>query len=103
MEGEKTSISLATQADGIILFARTGGGRGGVGAVDLTSSGISRSAFPDVGSHGGRGSIRFEEVRVPAAQMIGDEGMGFKQVMQGLTISCHHRLAMPCACSCFIG
>ena len=91
LEGEKTSISLATQADGIILFARTGGpGAGGVSAfyVDLTSPGISRSAFSDVGSHiVGRGSIRFEEVHVPAEQMIGDEGMGFKQVMQGFDYS----------------
>ena len=50
LEGEKTSISLATQADGIILFARTGGpGAGGVSAfyVDLTSPGISRSAFSE--------------------------------------------------------
>jgi cyclohexanecarboxyl-CoA dehydrogenase len=91
LNGEKTSISLATQADGIILFARTGGaGAGGVSAfyVDLSSAGISRSAFEDLGSHiVGRGSIRFENVVVPASNMIGGEGMGFKQVMQGFDYS----------------
>ncbi|MEM7407369.1 MAG: acyl-CoA dehydrogenase family protein [Pseudomonadota bacterium] len=91
LTGEKTSISFATQADAIILFARTGReGAGGVSAfyVELEQPGISRSGFNDVGSHTvGRGSIRFDDVPVPAAHMIGDEGMGFKQVMQGFDYS----------------
>jgi cyclohexanecarboxyl-CoA dehydrogenase len=91
LSGEKTSISLATQADGIILFARTGGaGAGGVSAfyVDLHHPDINRSSFNDLGSKiVGRGSLRFDDVPVPAAQRLGGEGMGFKQVMQGFDYS----------------
>ena len=91
LTGEKTSISLATQADAIILFARTGGaGAGGVSAfyVTLDQPGIQRSSFNDLGSKiVGRGSIRFDDVPVPASHRIGAEGMGFKQVMQGFDYS----------------
>lgn len=91
LNGEKTSISLATQADSIIVFARTGGpGASGVSAfyVDLRQAGITRSSFSDVGTRiVGRGSLRFDDVPVPLTQRIGAEGMGFKQVMQGFDYS----------------
>ena len=52
LNGEKTSISMAAQADDIVLFARTGepdSGARGVSAfyLDLHSEGISRSSFDD--------------------------------------------------------
>ncbi|MEE8433464.1 MAG: cyclohexanecarboxyl-CoA dehydrogenase [bacterium] len=90
--GEKTSISFAHQADAAITFARTGEGDGahGISAfmVPLDLPGIHRTRFDDVGTLVvGRGSIFFEDVRVPAAYRLGDEGRGFTQVMQGFDFS----------------
>ena len=49
---------------------------------------MTRTAFDDVGTRAvGRGSLFFDGVRVPADHMLGDEGMGFIQVMQGFDYS----------------
>jgi cyclohexanecarboxyl-CoA dehydrogenase len=91
--GEKTSISFAHQADAAIVFARTGGegdGAHGVSAflVPMDLPGIHRTRFEDVGSHTvGRGSIFFQDAKVPADHRLGDEGRGFTQVMQGFDFS----------------
>ena len=93
LNGEKSSISLADQADAAVVFARTGApdsGARGVSAflVPLDSQGVSTSRFNDLGSKAvGRGSIFFDDVRVPAANRLADEGMGFVQVMQGFDYS----------------
>jgi cyclohexanecarboxyl-CoA dehydrogenase len=50
--------------------------------------GISRTRFRDLGSHAvGRGSIFFDDVRIPAEWRLAEEGMGFVQVMQGFDYS----------------
>ncbi len=91
LNGEKSSISMAEQADIAVVFARTGGaGARGVSAflVPLDSPGIARSRFNDLGSKAvGRGSIFFDNVRVPAANLLAQEGLGFVQVMQGFDYS----------------
>ena len=93
LRGEKTSISLADQADAAVVFARTGeAGQGarGISAflVPLDLPGVSRTRFRDLGSHAvGRGSIFFDDVRIPAAFRLAEEGMGFVQVMQGFDYS----------------
>ncbi len=93
LNGEKTSISFAHQADAAITFARTGDegdGAHGVSAflVPLDSPGVHTTKFDDMGSNlVGRGSIFFEDVRVPAALRLGEEGRGFTQVMQGFDFS----------------
>jgi cyclohexanecarboxyl-CoA dehydrogenase len=93
LKGEKTSISLITQADHAVVFARTGaqGERArGVSAfvVPMTAPGISRTAFTDVGSAAvGRGSIFFDDVRVDESCRLGGEGAGFHQVMNGFDYS----------------
>ena len=93
LNGEKTSISCATQADSIVVFARTGtpdAGARGVTAflVPLDLPGIQRTRFDDVGSAiVGRGSVFFDEVRIPADHRLGEEGKGFTQVMQGFDFS----------------
>ncbi|KND57042.1 Acyl-CoA dehydrogenase, short-chain specific [Candidatus Paraburkholderia schumanniana] len=93
LNGEKTSISAADQADAAVVFARTGSvedGARGVSAilVPMALPGITRNRF---NCHGqcaiGRGSIFFENVRVPADHRLGDEGKGFVQVMQGFDFS----------------
>lgn len=93
LDGEKTSISFATQADQIILFARTGQPderARGVSAflVPLDADGITRTAFDDLGSAAvGRGSIFFDGVRIDGDCLIGEEGQGFRQVMNGFDYS----------------
>lgn len=93
LNGEKTSISMADQADAAIVFGRTGrpeDGASGITAllVDMASAGIHRGRFSDHGQRAiGRGSLIFDNVRVPAANRLGDEGAGFKQVMQGFDFS----------------
>ncbi len=93
LSGEKTSISFADQADAIVLFARSGqaeDGARGISAflVPLDAPGISRTRFNDVGSRIiGRGSLFFDDVAVPADALIGREGAGFTQVMQGFDYS----------------
>jgi cyclohexanecarboxyl-CoA dehydrogenase len=93
LDGEKTSISLATQADVAVVFARTGSeadGAKGISAflVDLNTAGISRSAFDDLGSRAvGRGSIFFDGVRVPHRHLLGEANRGFVQVMHGFDYS----------------
>lgn len=89
LSGEKTSISMADQADGFIVFARTGTQEErskGVTAffVPATAKGLSRTRFNDIGSKiVGRGSLFFDGVEVPLSHRIGDEGQGFKKVMAG--------------------
>jgi len=93
LSGEKTSITFADQADAMILFARTGRpdeGARGVSAflVPLDQKGVQRTRFNDVGSKIiGRGSVFFDDVRVPVENRFGDEGKGFTQVMQGFDFS----------------
>ncbi len=93
LNGEKTSMTFAEQADAVILFARTGtadSGAGGVSAflVPMNLPGVHTSRFDDVGSKIiGRGSAFFDDVRIPAHFRLGDEGKGFTQVMRGFDYS----------------
>jgi cyclohexanecarboxyl-CoA dehydrogenase len=93
LNGEKSSISFSDQADAMVVFARTGkpeDGARGVSAflVPLTLPGVQRTRSSDVASHiVGRGSVFFDDVRIPADHRLGDEGKGFTQVMQGFDFS----------------
>ena len=94
VNGEKTSITFADRADAYLIFARTGApedGARGVSAFFIPyegTPGISRTKFDDVGSAIiGRGSVFFDDVRVPVSHRLGDEGKGFTQVMQGFDYS----------------
>ncbi len=89
LNGEKTSISMCTVADAIILFARTGSEEErhrGVSAflVPLNLQGITTTKFNDMGHHAvGRGSVFFDNVRIPVDHLMSTEGTGFVQVMMG--------------------
>lgn len=93
LSGEKTSISLADQANAAVVFARTGTAAQrahGISAflVPMDAQGISTTRFDDTGEHAiGRGSIFFDDVRVPPRHLIAQEGKGFTQVMQGFDYS----------------
>ena len=93
VKGEKSSISMADQADAIVLFARTGPleakGRG-VSAflIPMSTPGITTQRYKDLGSHAvGRCSVFFDDVVVPSEWRLAEEGQGFVQVMQGFDFS----------------
>jgi len=93
LDGEKTSISMATQADFAIVFARTGSTEArarGISSflVPLDTPGVTRTGFDDHGTRSvGRGSLFFDNVRVPAKYLLGAENQGFSQVMAGFDYS----------------
>ncbi|OAL83072.1 cyclohexanecarboxyl-CoA dehydrogenase [Acinetobacter sp. SFA] len=93
INGEKTSISAADQADASVVFGRTGAnedGAHGVTAllVPMNLPGICTTRFDCHGQRAiGRGSIFFDNVRVPVNHRLGDENKGFVQVMQGFDFS----------------
>ncbi|NOU08054.1 MAG: cyclohexanecarboxyl-CoA dehydrogenase [Hyphomicrobiaceae bacterium] len=93
LNGEKSSISMADQADATIVFARTGkpeDGAKGVSAflVPMDTKGVTTTRFNDLGSKAiGRGSIFFDGAEIPVANRLADEGKGFAQVMQGFDYS----------------
>jgi len=93
INGEKTSISAADQADAIVVFGRTGAPESGAHGVTALlvpgdARGLTRSRFDCHGQRAiGRGSLFFDDVRVPASHRLGDENRGFVQVMQGFDFS----------------
>jgi cyclohexanecarboxyl-CoA dehydrogenase len=93
LNGEKTSISFAADADAAVVFARTGTleqGARGVSAfmVDLNQKGVTRTKLDDIGTTiVGRGSLFFDDVFVPAEHRLAEEGDGFVQIMQGFDYS----------------
>lgn len=93
LNGEKTSISAADQADASVIFGRTGSiesGAHGVTAllVPMDLPGITTTRFDCHGQRAiGRGSIFFDNVRVPMNHRLGEENKGFVQVMQGFDFS----------------
>jgi cyclohexanecarboxyl-CoA dehydrogenase len=93
LNGEKTSISAADQADIVIVFGRTGraeDGAKGVSALLVPTNvpGLTRNRFDCHGQRAiGRGSLFFDNVRVPVSHRLGDEHKGFVQVMQGFDYS----------------
>lgn len=93
LDGEKTSISMATQAAFAVVFARTGTRESkarGVSAflVPLDDPTVSRSTFDDHGGRSaGRGTLHFDGTRIPVDHLLGDENAGFGQVMAGFDYS----------------
>lgn len=93
LNGEKTSITLAVGADAFVVLARTGKAEDrarGVTALLIPGDapGLSRTRADDVGGIiQGRGSLFFDDVRVPARFRLGEEGEGFARVMTGFDYS----------------
>lgn len=92
LSGEKASITFADCADASLVFARTGEGDKAAGVtaffVPHDCKGVSQTRYDDLGSAIiGRGSIFYDEVRIPASHRVGEAGKGFSQVMQGFDYS----------------
>ncbi|MFK3683619.1 acyl-CoA dehydrogenase family protein [Pseudomonas sp. NPDC088890] len=92
LSGNKRYISGATYADLAVLLAVTGPGQGAQGIsaffVDLKAPGVQVLSDYSVMSGGGaHGDIVLDQVRVPAANLIGEQGQGFKLAMGRITLN----------------
>ncbi|WP_439031490.1 acyl-CoA dehydrogenase family protein [Gordonia terrae] len=92
INGAKTFITSGILADLVIVFAKTGSeGRSrdfSLFVVEDGTPGFSRGRKLDkVGLHAqDTAELSFEDVRVPAANLLGEEGAGFSYLMQSLPL-----------------
>jgi len=89
LSGAKAFISGAGVSDLYVVMARTGGaGAGGISAfvVEKGASGLSFGAPERKLGWNSQptAAVHFDDVRVPAENRLGEEGMGFRGAMMGL-------------------
>ena len=86
VNGEKTYITTGMRADYVTLAVRTGGpGFGGISLllVELDRPGVSRTPLAKMGWHASdTATIHFDDVEVPADNLIGPENGGFAGIMR---------------------
>ncbi len=86
LNGSKMFITNGSKADYVVVAARTGGeGFKGISliVVEKDTPGFTSNRIPTVGwwtSH--TAELVFEDCRVPAENMLGDEGTGFISIMK---------------------
>jgi acyl-CoA dehydrogenase len=90
IDGEKTLISNGGIADQYVVFARTGEAPGAKGlsalVVDAGTPGFSVPERFDVIAPHPLGRLRFDGCRVPASNLLGNPGDGFKIAMSSLDV-----------------
>jgi cyclohexanecarboxyl-CoA dehydrogenase len=92
LNGEKSGVSLTSVADAMVVFAKTDRTQRARGitafVVPMDLPGVTRTVLEDMGNRPiGRGSIFLDNVRIPAAYRLGEEGQGFYKVMNGFEFS----------------
>ena len=93
LNGEKAWITNAPHADLLNVFAQTDpeSGAGGIISIQVAadSDGVTRlPAYDMLGGYAiGAGGFSFENVRVPATQVLVPAGQGFKAAMAGIDIA----------------
>ena len=99
VNGEKTFITSGMRADYITTAVRTGGaGPGGVSllVIEGDTPGLSRTALKKMGWWASdTATLHFDDCRVPAGNLLGEEGSGFKIIMHNFN---HERLTMAAGC-----
>ena len=100
INGAKTFITGGMTSDYFVVGARTGGeGLNGISLflVESDAAGFSRTALDrKMGWWASdQASLYFDDVRVPAENMLGDEGRGFIQIMHNFN---YERLGMVAQC-----
>lgn len=88
LEGVKTFISNAGLADFYTVFAKTDPGKGSKGisafVVEKNTQGFLFEEKIELIAPHPIGRLRFDQCRVPAANLLGEEGQGFKIAMTTL-------------------
>ncbi|MDQ6525072.1 acyl-CoA dehydrogenase family protein [Nocardioides sp. LHD-245] len=88
IDGAKAWVTHGGQADFYKVMARTGDGRGDISCFLVRGGTPGLSADPPEDKMGLMGSttatMRFEGVRVPVEQRLGDEGQGLRIALAGL-------------------
>jgi acyl-CoA dehydrogenase len=102
INGEKTFITSGLRADWITLAVRTGGpGAAGISllAVPGDAPGLQRAVLRKMGWWcSDTAQLRFEDCRIPADHLIGDEGQGFRAIMDNFN---GERLLMSAGANAF--
>ncbi|MFO1270603.1 MAG: acyl-CoA dehydrogenase family protein [Rubrivivax sp.] len=103
IDGEKTFITSGVRADVITLAVRTEPEQRGPGGISLVvvegqPKGLERTNLAKTGWWASdTAHLRFDGVRVPQANLVGEAGAGFKAIMRNFN---HERLMMAAmACS----
>ena len=90
VNGEKYYISGVDDAEALLLVARTGTDDRGHARLSLfivptNAPGLQTIPLPvDVMLPESQFTLRFDDVRLPASALVGDENQGFRQVFHGL-------------------
>src|SRR5690348_18102260 len=102
VSGEKTFITSGMRADYLTVALRTGGeGASGVSLLLIPGDtpGLSRTKLKKMGWWASdTATLHFDECRVPAENLIGEEGHGFKIIMHNFN---SERIGMASSCTAF--
>jgi len=86
VNGEKTFITSGLRADYLTVAVRTGGlGKGGISLllIEGESPGLARTGLKKMGWWASdTATLHFDDCRVPAANLLGEEGQGFAGIMR---------------------
>jgi len=100
VNGEKTFITSGVRADYLTVAVRTGGeGASGVSLllIEGDTPGLSRYPLKKMGWWASdTATLHFDDCRVPAENLIGEEGHGFRIIMQNFN---SERMGMAASCT----
>src|SRR5689334_7219440 len=102
VSGEKTFITSGVRADYLTVAVRTGGaGAGGVSLllIEGDTPGLTRTKLDKMGWWASdTATLHFDDCRVPAENLIGEEGQGFRLIMQNFN---SERMGMAAGCTAY--
>ncbi len=91
VNGSKTFITNAYYGDYVVTVVKTDPNKKSTGVsllvIDLNSKGINKNKLEKLGWHSSdTAELSFDNVKVPIENLIGEEGNGFKYLMNGLQL-----------------